>query len=156
MPGFAVWTAAVDAVWWVIALEDGLIGVLGAERWRRIMRGYPEAHVLRGLRWLRHRHAHDVMVTASGGPVRDAFGGDRKPGENNVLFLSATPRWKAADDVYAPKDQGPWRKEFYEEYVAGRALTEPIYASVRWLADALVASGFDEPEQSTDPTVFGQ
>ncbi|MCJ1682340.1 hypothetical protein [Rathayibacter sp. VKM Ac-2928] len=50
--GFAVWSAAVEAVWWIVALEDGLIDMCGDERWKRLLRGSPDDQVLRGLRWL--------------------------------------------------------------------------------------------------------
>ncbi|WP_146086477.1 hypothetical protein [Rathayibacter sp. AY1D1] len=148
---FEVWTAAVEAVWWLIALDDGLRSICGG-RYRAATQAFSEGKVLTGLKWLRNRHAHEVMVTANAGPVRDFFGADRRPDEDYVFYLSPTARWKNADDIHAPDDKQAWMKPFYAQHVGGRDLDSPILECTAWLSDVLEASGLSRPAAPEDST----
>jgi len=150
---FEVWTSAVEAVWWTVALDDGLREVCGT-RYTRLVADSQEGQILKGVRWLRHRHAHEVMVTATGGPAGDFFGRDRGQEGGPAYYLSPTTRWKASEDVYAPNDQQPQLRPFYAEHVGRRPLEDPIRDCIRWLAEVMNASGLHQPEPPRDPTVL--
>ncbi|PPF14227.1 hypothetical protein [Rathayibacter sp. AY1A7] len=153
--GFAVWTAAVESLWWLMALEDGLRELCTPARWAQVLASSPQGDVLKGLRWLRHRHAHEVMVTASGGPTRDFFGRDRKPEEDYVFYISPSPRWKVLEDIHAPNDRQPKLRPYYAKHVGGRYVDAPIRECITWFGTVLDASGVAQPEKPEDPTVFG-
>ncbi|PPI06344.1 hypothetical protein C5C63_10890 [Rathayibacter sp. AY1B8] len=151
---FTVWTSAVEAVWWTVALDDGLKEACGA-RYARLVEYSQEDRVLKGVRWLWRSHAHEVMVTATGGPVVDFYGRDRARKGGPPFCFSPNTRWKASEDVYALNDQQPKPRPLYAEHVGHRGLEDPLMDCIRWLAEVVEASGLHQPDPPSDPTVLG-
>lgn len=89
------WTAAVEGVWWALALDEEL-----REQMPVI---YPEARskdpygqTVSGFRWLRNRHAHEIVVTGQGGPKKSFYG---KSGDGYMFYISPSNRWKRRTDI---------------------------------------------------------
>ena len=147
---FATWTAAVEAVWWVAALDDVLDKVVGKEKYRPARDADDCGRVVLGLRWLRHLHIHEVAITGAGGPKKPFFA---PPGEDYVLYISPSNRWLPSDNL-KPRDTDSnlALRAIYDEVVAGLPLSMATERAVIWHDRVMSAWGFPpyvEPDHST-------
>lgn len=96
---FDQWTAAVEAVWWAVALDDVLYG-LHDDRYKVERSNTADGRTVLGLRWLRHQHTHEMVVTGHGGPKRSFIDPERG---GPPFFISPDNRWRARTDMPAPR-----------------------------------------------------
>lgn len=156
---FHTWTAAVEAVWWLVAIDEALDGQIGP-RYRAVRDQDDDGRVMQGLRWLRHQHAHQVVVTGSGGPMVDAFGRDRPDGPEPgvALYLSPDYCWRTAEAICGEDGKDRADRAAYEAHVAGRPLQTPLLRASDWLNRAAVASGLGvlgiPTDSDDDPSVL--
>lgn len=119
---FATWTAAVEAVWWVAALDDLLDEIVGKTAYRAARAADDCGRVVLGLRWLRHLHIHEIAVTGTGGPKRPFF---PPPGASYVLYISPFNQWLPAIALKPPEnDQNLSLREDCDAVVAGLPLSQ--------------------------------
>lgn len=136
---FDHWSAAVEAVWWAVALDDVLFS-LHDERYRTARAAHADGETVIGLRWLRHQHAHRIVVTGSGGPKRDFFG----PNGGPPFYISPNNRWKQRTDIPVHgRKPDQVAEEAYDAYVSGYPLESPIAESIKWFDTVLTAAGID-------------
>jgi hypothetical protein len=141
----------VEGVWWVLALDEELAAQLG-QAYTDARSQDPCGKIVAGMRWLRNRHAHEIIVTGHGGPKRDFFG---KPGDGYMLFISPTNRWKTSAQINPLRDQSRQNlRQRYDENVAGLPLTDSLYKTTIWFDRVFSACGFRETQPSQDPTVL--
>lgn len=146
---FDHWAAAVEAVWWAVALDDVLFSLHGG-RYPIARSAHPDGQIVVGLRWLRHQHAHQIVVTGQGGAKRDFFGGP-------PFYISPSNRWKQRSEIRTDNRRPNKNAEAaYDAHVAGRTLEEPIISSLRWFDLILTAAGVDplHDVHEDDPTVL--
>jgi len=107
-----------------------------------------------GLRWLRHQHAHRIVVTGRGGAKRNFFG---PSGFGPPFYISPSNRWMQRSDI--PTDgRKPDRvaEGSYDARVAGYPLDDPITEALKWFDTILTAGGIDPLQDidEEDPTVL--
>jgi hypothetical protein len=150
----ATWTAAVEGVWWALALDEELCA--------RMPVIYPEARsqdpygqTVSGLRWLRNRHAHEILVTGHGGPKKDFYG---KPGDGYTFYISPSNRWKKRDDVSPRREEVTKAAETaqgrYDDYVAGWPLDMTLSRACIWFDRVFSACNYPPLDESGDKTVL--
>jgi len=149
---FDHWAAAVEAVWWAVALDDVLYS-LHDGRYPESRGNCPDGQAVVGLRWLRHQHAHRIVVTGEGGPKRDFFGETGGP----PFFISPSNTWLRRSAIPTAGRQRDQAAEIaYDSHVAGRALEGPVAQALAWFDVVLVAGGLDPTQtmSGSDPTVL--
>ena len=148
----ATWTAAVEGVWWALALDEELNAQMPVI--------YPEARAqdpygqtVSGLRWLRNRHAHEILVTGQGGAKKDFLG---KPGDDYVLYVSPSNRWKKRYEVSPRREEATkaakTSQERYDNYVADWPLEMTLSRAGVWFDRVFSACAYpplDPPEDAT-------
>jgi len=107
-----------------------------------------------GLRWLRHQHAHRIVVTGHGGAKRDFFG---PTGFGPPFYISQSNRWMQHSDI--PTDgRRPDRvtEGAYDARIAGYPLDAPIAEALKWFDTVFTAGGIDPylDADQEDPTVL--
>jgi len=143
--GFEQWSAAVEAVWWAVALDDILYS-LHDRRYPAARSSHAAGATVIGLRWLRHQHAHSIVVTGRGGPKGNFFGADEGP----PFRISPSNRWTPRAEIPSTNRTPDKKSEAaYDSHVAGRPLESPITDSIEWFNTILVAAGID-PTQVID------
>jgi hypothetical protein len=146
---FLAWTAAVEGVWWVLALDEHLDAHIGMP-YREARDQDPYGKVVAGMRWLRNRHAHEIMVTGRGGAKKSFFG---TPG--SIVFISPSNRWKLSADINPRRDRSkPELRELYDVTVAGLALEQSLEQATIWFDRVFSACGFPDLHPPTDPTIL--
>lgn len=149
---FDEWTAAVEGVWWAVALDDVLYK-LHDQRYVTERALHRDGETVVGLRWLRHHHAHQIVVTGQGGPKRDFIPTNGGP----PFYISPSNRWLKRSAMSTE-----WRKTdatteaAYDARVASHPLADPLGESAKWFDDVFSAAGID-PHQDIagdDPTVL--
>jgi len=149
---FATLTAAVEAVWWVAALDDLLDEVVGKTAYRAARATDDCGRVVLGLRWLRHLHIHEIVVTGTGGPKRPFF---PPPGASYVLYISPSNRWLPAIALKPPEnDQHLSLREHYDTAVAGLPLSQATDRAVVWQDRIMSACGFPTYVEPDDVTIL--
>lgn len=149
---FATWTAAVEAVWWVAALDDLLDKVVGKEEYRPARDADDCGQVVLGLRWLRHLHIHEIAVTGTGGPKKPFF---PPPGANYVVYISPSNRWLPSDQLTPRKsDPNLPLRDCYDAAVAGLPLSMATDRAVVWHDRVVSACGFPSYAAPEDTTVL--
>ncbi len=152
---FRSWTAAVEGVWWALALDEVLTTHMGPAPGNayKAARGQdPYGKIVDGMTWLRHRHAHEMIVAGAGGPKKDFFG---KPQDGYVFFISPSNRWKKSGDVRADHDRRPDLRPAYDEHVAGLPLADSLYQCGIWFDRVFSACGFSGQDvKEGDPTIL--
>lgn len=150
MQAQASWEASVEAVWWTTSLDDLFKVELGGE--------YCTARndddcgvVVHAFRWIRHRHAHEVVSTATAGPARDFL---PPPGSNYVVFISSSIRWKRSEDVHTTRDQQPQLRPLYDEHVGGYPIDQTLRSAERWFDRIMSACSIPHLPGSDDPSVL--
>jgi len=103
---FASWIAAVEGVWWAMSLDDELDAVLGTTVYRGARDADEYGRTVAGMRWVRNRLLHEIVIAGAGGPKRPFF---VPPGERGVFSLSPANRWLPSSDVLAQRDLSPGR-----------------------------------------------
>ncbi|WP_434513230.1 hypothetical protein [Clavibacter nebraskensis] len=150
---FDHWAAAVEAVWWAVALDEALHS-LHDERYRIARASHADGKTVVSLRWLRHQHAHRIVVTGHGGPKRNFFG---PTGFGPPFYISPSNRWMQRSDIPADgRRQDHVAEAAYDARVAGYPLDDPIGEALKWFDTVLTAAGID-PHQDADgedPTVL--
>jgi len=156
------WAAAVESTWWLAAIEEQLCdlfrpsgirpgdlprlgGEWGRERWdryRQLRRQDPDGQAMDGLRWLRHRHAHELAMTGQGS-ARSFFGPHDDP--DALFYISAGYTWRPVEDVPhdADGDLQPHLRPLYDRHVARRPLDDPLLQVIWWLGRLCEALGLD-------------
>ncbi len=159
---FATWTAAVEAVWWVAALDDLLDKVVGKEEYRPARDADDCGQVVLGLRWLRHLHIHEIAVTGTGGPKEPFF---PPPGANYVVYISPSNRWLPSDELtqrsngakLQPGGRGSVaqrQRACYDAVVAGLPLSMATDRAGVWHDRVVSACGFPPYVAPEDTTVL--
>jgi hypothetical protein len=149
---FATWTAAVEAVWWVAALDDLLDEIVGKTAYRAARAADDCGRVVLGLRWLRHLHIHEIMVTGTGGPKRPFF---PPPGASYVLSISPSNRWLPATALKPREnDQNLSLRAHYDAVVAGLPLSQATDRAVVWHDRIMSACGFPTYVEPDDATIL--
>ena len=149
---FATWTAAVEAVWWVAALDDLLDTVVGKKEYRPARDADDCGRVVLGLRWLRHLHIHEVAITGAGGPKKPLL---PPLGQNYVLYISPSNRWLPSDRL-KPRADDPnlALRAVYDEVVAGLSFSMATTRAVIWHDRVMSACGFPPYAEPDDTTVL--
>ncbi|MGN7977456.1 hypothetical protein ACTJJ4_07765 [Microbacterium sp. 22195] len=80
--------AITEACWWIASLDEELRDAHGTA-YDSAREGDPQGRVIPGLRWARHRHSHDLVITPDG-DVRPFLSDE--PG--TMLFISTPYRWR--------------------------------------------------------------
>lgn len=146
---FDSWSGAVEGVWWALALDDALDKHLN-RIYTEARDADPDGCVVKGMCWLRNRHAHDILVTAAGGAKKDFL---VPPGGDGVFSVSPSNRWMGAEDIIGTRhDQQPGKRHAYDEYVAGLPLNMSLERALAWFNTLFEASKFPPllvPEDST-------
>jgi hypothetical protein len=145
------WTAAVEGVWWALALDEEL-----KEQMPVI---YPEARAqdpygqtVSGFRWLRNRHAHEILVTGQGGPKKEFFA---KPGDDYMFYISPSNRWKRRDDIAPRREKiDETAQERYDSYVAGWPLDMTLSRACTWFDRVFSACDYPPVDEMVDKTVL--
>lgn len=149
---FDQWTAAVEAVWWAVALDDVLHSFHDG-RYLTERALHRDGQTVLGLRWLRHQHAHRIVVTGQGGPKHDFIGG---AGEG-MYYISPSNRWLERSAIATDgRRRDDVAEAAYDALIARHPLANPITASLTWFDAVLTAAGID-PNQDIagdDPTVL--
>lgn len=146
---FKTWTAAVEGVWWILALDEELYEHLG-QPYAAAKRSDPYGRVVRGMKWLRNRHAHEIMITGQGGAKKPFFG---TPG--GIVHISPANRWKKSEAINAQRDKSYEHfRNRYDEDVAGLPLDMSLYHAGIWFDRVFSACGFPDPQHATDPTIL--
>jgi len=149
---FDHWAAAVEDVWWAVALDDVLCS-LHDGRYLIARSTHLDGEIVLGLRWLRHPHAHQIAVTGQGGPKRAFFGVSGGP----LFYISPSNRWKQRSEFRTDNRRPDKNAEAaYDAHIAGRTLDEPVISSLRWFDLILTAAGVDplQDVHENDPTVL--
>jgi hypothetical protein len=149
---FATWTAAVEAVWWVAALDDLLDKVVGKKEYRPARAADDCGQVVLGLRWLRHLHIHEIAVTGTGGPKKPFF---PPPRASYVVYISPSNRWLPSAEL-KPRESDPnlSLRDSYDAVVAGLPLSMATDRAVVWHDRVVSACGFPPYLEPEDPTVL--
>lgn len=148
---FRSWTSAVEGVWWILALDEELSAQIG-QAYTDARAKDPCGKIVAGMRWLRNRHAHEIIVTGQGGPKKDFFG---KPGDGYMLFISPSNRWKSSAEINAIRDESrPNIRQRYDDNVAGLPLEYSLYMATIWFDRVFSACGFTELPTPHDQTVL--
>lgn len=146
---FKTWTAAVEGVWWVLALDEELFAHLG-HPYAEARSTDPCGQIVRGMKWLRNRHAHEIMITGHGGVKKPFFG---TPG--SIVFISPSNRWKTSTAINPQRDETPEEyRERYDEHLAGLPLDHSLYQATIWFDRVFSACGFPDLQSPQDPTVL--
>lgn len=118
---FITWTAAVEGVWWALALDESLALLIGPKVYEELRDNDQHGRVVSGFKWVRNRHARELFVTGAGGPKQSFYS---QPSSKRVLYISPSNRWKRADDIRADhdRDKKGLAKLAYDEHVAGLPL----------------------------------
>lgn len=148
---FKSWTGAVEGAWWALALDDAL-----EQHFHRIYKEARDASenglVVKGMRWLRNRHAHDILLTASGGPKKPFF----NPPGGGMFYISPSNRWMKSDEIIGERtDRSAALRSEYDEYVAGLPLNMSLEMALTWFDTVFEASNFPERPIPEDPTILG-
>lgn len=146
---FRTWTAAVEGVWWVLALDEELFAHLG-QPYADAKSKDPCGKVVRGMKWLRNRHAHEIMVTGHGGAKKPFFGTP-----DSIVFISPSNRWKPSEEINAQRDEGfESHRKRYDASVAGLPLEHSLYQTTIWFDRVFSACGFPDLQPPMDPTIL--
>lgn len=146
---FKTWTAAVEGVWWVLALDEELKEHFG-HPYSEAKALDPYGQIVRGMKWLRNRHAHEIMVTGSGGAKKPFYG---TPG--GVIYISPSNRWKTSEVINAQRDEGfEHHRKRYDQSVAGVPLDMSLSQATIWFDRVFSASGFPDLTPPDDPTIL--
>lgn len=150
---FITWTAAVEGVWWALALDESLALLIGPETYQELRDNDQHGRVVSGFRWIRNRHAHELFVTGAGGPKRNFYA---QPGDNYVFYISPSNRWKKAENIRADhdRDKTGLAKLAYDENVAGLPLEMSLEWSMIWFNRFFSAWGVPDFVPVDDPTVL--
>ncbi|MGB4779779.1 hypothetical protein [Microbacterium sp.] len=149
---FDHWSAAVEAVWWAVALDD-VLHSLHDGRYSDARAAHRDGETVVGLRWLRHQHAHRIVVTGHGGPKRDFFG----PNGGPPFYISPSNRWMERANIPSNGRRPDHVTEAaYDARVARHPLESPIEESIKWFDAILTAAGIDPIQEiaGDDPTVL--
>ncbi|MFU8947893.1 hypothetical protein ACLRGF_14305 [Mycetocola zhadangensis] len=151
--GRLAWTAAVEAAWWAISLDESLSNVIGSKRYREARSRNRFGRVVEGMLWLRNVHAHRLVVTGYGGTKRDFF----TPEDKGAMFvISPSNRWLTADEI--DPDHKMRREDLrglYDQHVAGLPLDMSLEIAHKWISQVMFASEIPAPAVLNDPTVLG-
>jgi hypothetical protein len=151
MDAFGTWTAAVEGVWWVLALDEELAAQIG-QPYTDARSDDPCGKIVAGMRWLRNRHAHEIFVTGQGGPKRDFLG---KPGDGYMFFISPSNCWMTSAEINPARDESrPHIRQRYDDYVAGLPLEHSLYQAAIWFDRVFSACGFPELQPPQDKAVL--
>ncbi|MPQ98141.1 hypothetical protein GB931_09445 [Modestobacter sp. I12A-02628] len=130
------WAAAVEAVWWIGAVDDQLRTLYGGRKvWEQHRTGVPAGQTMAGLIWLRHRHAHDAADSGHG-RARSWF-------PLLPLELGSPYAWRRSTDLEPEKDGRADLRPFYEAHVQLQPLGDPVEVVLRWLDQLMPALGVD-------------
>ena len=135
------WAAAVEAVWWIAAVDDALRAIYGlkVKPWQDLRHAYPAGRVMGGLMWVRHRHTHDAADTGQG-HTRPFF---PPPGSDYVVYISPGYSWRQSADIAMSHDLSPSLRPLFDEHVAGFSLHGTVEMVLEWLEASLSALGVD-------------
>lgn len=150
---FESWTGAVEGVWWALALDDAL-----ENHFYRIYQEArdvdPNGQIVQGLRWLRNRHAHDILLTASGGAKKDFL---VPPGEEGIFYISPSNCWMTSEEIIGTRpDKSAEIRPVYDRYVAGYPLHMSLEAALAWFNAVFEATRFPAAQIPDDPTILGE
>lgn len=151
---FVAWTAAVEGVWWAVALDEALDELICAAageisssgRYRRERDRLPEGEVVRGMRWLRHRHAHEVTITRTDPEFTDFYGRDRGQRGGPPFHFYVPHVWKSVEQIAPSHDRSEEDQPLYDAHFAGRDLRAPILKGRDWFDLVIQASGLSPLE----------
>lgn len=150
---FESWTGAVEGVWWALALDEALEGHF-YRIYQEARAADPGGRMVQGMRWLRNRHAHDILVTAAGGAKRPFLS---SAGEEGFIYISPSNRWMPSKDIIGQRrDEQPGARPDYDEHVAGWSLHTSLELALKWFDNVFEASQFPHRSIPNDPTVLGR
>lgn len=149
---FESWTGAVEGAWWALALDDALENHLN-RIYKEARDADPNGLIVRGMRWLRNRHAHDILLTASGGAKKPFL---VPPGGIGMFYISPSNRWLKSDDIIGNRpDRSASLKPDYDEHVAGLPLYMSLQMALSWFDTVFTASKFPPAPTPDDSTILG-
>lgn len=149
---FESWTGAVEGAWWALALDDALENHLN-RIYKEARDADADGRVVKGMRWLRNRHAHDILLTASGGAKKPFF---VPPGGKGIFYISPSNRWMKSEDIIGNRpDRSASIRPDYDQHVAGMPLDMSLSHALRWFDTVFAASKFPDAPIPKDPTVLG-
>ena len=121
----AAFSSAAETAWWICALDDQLGGADKTTPYSKARNLDPNGRYIRGVRWVRNRHTHQLPITTSK---------DEKPFfPGPPFYLSAGFIWRPFDDfppVPARQNAGAG---VYKCLMAGQSTIEALTRSAMWL-----------------------
>lgn len=146
------WTAAVEGVWWALALDEVLMEAIG-DRYKAARAENEYGRVVAAMRWLRNVHAHRLAVTGRGGAKKDFL--PTSSGQT-FFYISPSNRWMSADEIDPEgKMRSKNQRQPYDAHVAGLPLDMSLEIALKWFSQIVSASGISGPNDAVDPTVLG-
>lgn len=138
--------SAVEAVWWVCALDEQVEGdndLAHATPYEKARDTDPSGAHIRGLRWVRDRHSHQLLLSTE---YDDRAFFD--PPDGALFYLSRGFYWRPTEQLEAEAAAGrpaPFRggpkaaqgRAAYDQYVSGLRSDAPLYNARMWLATAV-------------------
>ncbi|MBA3618804.1 MAG: hypothetical protein H0W56_04275 [Acidothermales bacterium] len=113
----------MEDVWWVAALDEQLADRYG-DPYRDARNRHQDGRVVTGLRWVRHRHSHQLPLT-----IRFEEGSFLPLGL--PLGLSRLFLWRTTSELPSGRPL-PAELAAYEAHVAEQTAGEPVRLALRW------------------------
>lgn len=124
------YVSAFEATMWIVAINDQLRSLYS--------RSYESARdnntygmVMRGVLWVRNRHAHQLPVTVDEDPTT-VFDGSK-----GIISLSAGIRWRKVAELPPPdpRFQDPTGEADYRTHLEGRSTNSVLTSCDLWFAE---------------------
>ena len=139
--------SAVEAVWWVCALDEQFEGGndLGhATAYEKARDSDASGAGIRGLRWVRDRHSHQLLLSTD---FDDRAFFDSSDG--SLFYLSRGFYWRPAEQLEAQAasyrttrflagKKASQGRAAYDQHISGRTSSGPLHSAQTWLT-AVVA-----------------
>lgn len=129
-----VLAAVAEACWWLASLDEDLDNEHKFD-YRKAREADPRGVLLKGVRWARHRHTHD-LITTSHGDVRPFLSDE--PG---VMFYISKPySWRSVESMNLQGEsatRNPKERERYIEKLEGEEVLPTLQKAHEWLTEAV-------------------
>ncbi|MFS8096785.1 hypothetical protein LFM09_06545 [Lentzea alba] len=124
------YTSAVEATMWVVAINDQLRKFY-SHSYENARDNNTYGMVMRGVLWVRNRHAHQLPVTVDEDPTT-FFGGTK-----GIISLSAGMRWRKVAELPPPDRRflDPTGEANYQTHLEGRSTNDVLNSCDLWFSE---------------------
>lgn len=129
-----VLAAIAEACWWLASLDEDLQNTF-RESYTSARETDPGGALLKGIRWARHRHTHDLIAT-TGGDVRPFFYDEPEA----LLYISDPYRWRSVESMNLQGKSAtamPDQRERYIGALEGTPVLPSLEAALQWLTQSV-------------------